>query len=186
MTTLRTSLFAAFLLFAGLPLSASAQDMGQMGGMGEGYVPDSLSRAELAPLVKAYYDGGEAFFIHTEASDKKVASMLTRMMGPKVLYMPKLTETPEALRAPIYVFRNGIDGMGPFGHQPDVLGAVPGDESYSPLHEIYLVRWKKSADPQALRTMQAIKDARATGTLTIEDTGTVINAPVLAWPSGHR
>ncbi|MFB6273590.1 MAG: hypothetical protein ABEL51_11920 [Salinibacter sp.] len=186
MPTLRRTLLSIALLIVGLPLSVSAQEMDQMGGMGKGYVPDSLSRAKLAPLVKGYYKGGEAFFIHTEASDEKVAGMLTKMMGPTVLHMPALAKTPEALRAPIYVFKNGIEGTGPFGHQPDVLGAVPGDEGYSPLHEIHLVRWTESAEPRELRSAAALKEAQANGALTIEATGTVVNSPVLAWPGGHR
>lgn len=185
MTTLRTILLAAVLLLAGV-LLVQCQEMDQTGGMGEGYVPDSLSRAKLAPLVKGYYDGEEAFFIHTEASDKKVAGMLTKMMGPTVQHLPQLAKTPEALRAPIYVFENGIEGTGPFGHQPDILGAVPGIDGYSPLHEIHLVRWKESAEPRELRTVAAIKEVQANGELTIKATGTVVNAPVLAWPGGRR
>lgn len=46
-----------------------------------GGVPDSLQAMNLAPLVKGYYDGGDLYFIHTEASDSAVANLLTEMMG---------------------------------------------------------------------------------------------------------
>jgi hypothetical protein len=107
-------------------------------------------------------------------------------MGPKVVVMPELAEVPAALTAPIYVFENGIKGMGPLGHQPDILGAVPGDEGYSPLHRIHLVRWKENASPRELKSEQALMEAQRQGQLTIEDAGIVVNAPVLASPKGHR
>lgn len=35
----------------------------------------------------------EILFIHTEASDPKVAELLTRMMGPKVVVVPGLAKS---------------------------------------------------------------------------------------------
>ena len=40
--------------------------------------------------------------------------------------------------------------------------------------------------PPALKTEKALMDAQQQGHLTIEDTGIVVNAPVLASPKGHR
>lgn len=121
-----------------------------------------------------------------QASDRKVARMLTKMMGPKVVHLPKLRQVPASVTAPIYVFENGIEGRGPLGYQPDVFGAVPGEKSYSPLHEIHLVRWKEGAEPREFRAANAIQEARNDGQLRIQATGTVINAPVLAWPGERR
>ena len=195
-------LFAAALVVAGCADNAEAPDeyaagmsqeqrqdqsMNGMGGMmGEGYVPDSLARMKLAPLVKAYYEGGEAFFIHTEVSDADIAGTLTEMMGPQVVTMPELAQVPPSLTAPIYIFANGIQGMGPMGHQPDVLPSVPGDEGYSPLHQIYLVRWSEGTTPRELKTAEAVQEAQRQDEVTIEETGIIVNAPVLAWPGGHR
>lgn len=158
------------------------QDM--TAAMGE--VPDSLQAMNLAPLVKGYYGGEDLYFIHTEASDSSVANMLTEMMGPRVVYMPGLAETPEALLADIYVFKNGIEGHGPFGFQPDVFGSVPGDEGYSPLRRIHLVNWKEDADARELKTADALKQAEDNGELTIEEAGIVVNMPVLVWGDKHR
>jgi hypothetical protein len=184
MTVIRTTVVALIIAFVVGPGPADAQEMGGM-EMGEGYVPDSLSRAQLAPLVKGYYEGGDAFFIHTEASDAKIARTLTKMMGPKVVVAPELADAPASLTAPIYVFDNGPEGMGPLGHQPDILGAVPGDEGYSPLHRIHLVSWNESATPRELTSEEALMQARQQGQLTIEASGIVVNAPVLAGPKGH-
>jgi hypothetical protein len=151
-----------------------------------GVVPDSLQAMNLAPLVKAYHDGGDLYFIHTEASDSSVANMLTEMMGPKVVHMPRLAKTPESLLADIYVFKNGVEGHGPFGFQPDIFGSVPGDSGYSPLRSIHLVHWNKEAKPRELKTVEALMEARSNGELTIEEAGIVVNMPVLVWPGGHR
>lgn len=186
-----TSIFlsiAAFIIYTGCEQEFvkdwdnKPQDMTEaMGG-----VPDSLQAMNLAPLVKGYYDGGDLYFIHTEASDSAVANLLTEMMGPRVVYLPKLAQTPDSLLADVYVFKNGIEGHGPFGFQPDIFGSVPGDPGYSPLRSIHLVWWNEEANPRELKTVEAILQARANGELTIEKPGIVVNMPVLVWPGGHR
>lgn len=157
---------------------------GMSGGMQ--MAPDSLQNMKLAPLVKAYHEGEDAYFIHTETSDAKVANMLTKMMGPQVVHLPKLAEIPDTLLADMYVFKNGIEGNGPFGFQPDIIASVPGDPGYSPLRSIKLVTWNEGDDPQTLKTMDTLMQARKNGELTIQDPGIVVNMPVLVWPGGHR
>lgn len=149
-------------------------------------VPDSLRRMALAPLVPAYYEGEEAFFIHTETSNRQVAEMLTKMMGPEVVYVPQLAEMQESLLTPIYVFENGVEGIGPVGYQRDILTSVPDTEEYSPLRQIYLVTWNEGAEPRVLQSAEAVQQAAEEGLLSIERTDRIVNAPVLAWPGGHR
>lgn len=151
-----------------------------------GVAPDSLQNMSLAPLVKGYYEGEDLYFIHTEASDSSVANLLTEMMGPQVVHVPKLSETPDSLLANIYVFKNGVEGHGPFGFQPDVFGSVPGEEEYSPLRKIYLVQWESNAEPQELLTVKAIRQAEKKNQLSIEESDIVVNMPVLAWSGKHR
>lgn len=164
---------------------AEREGMGGM-SMGEGYVPDSLSVAKLAPLVKGYYDGEEVYFIHTEVSDPQVGAMLTEMMGPEVVVVPGLAQAPDALRAEIYVFENGVEGQGPFGYQPDVFGSVPGEADYSPLVSIQLVTWNEGATPRELRSESEVQNSADQGEITIKNSGTIVNAPVLAWPGKTR
>lgn len=149
-------------------------------------VPDSLRRMALAPLVPAYYKGEEAFFIHTETSNRQVAEMLTKMMGPEVVYVPQLADVQESLLTPIYVFENGVEGTGPFGYQRDILTSVPDTEDYSPLRQIYLVTWNEEAEPRVLRSAEAVQQAIEQDLLSVERTDRIVNAPVLAWPGGHR
>ncbi len=162
----------------------SSERMQDMGGMAA--MSDAPQLMNLAPLVKGYYDGDELFFIHTEASDRQVASMLTEMMGPQVVLAPRLAETPASLRAEVYVFQNGVEGMGPFGYQPDVFSSVPGTEGYSPLRAIHLVNWNADAVPRELRSVEEVQEAASRGEITINESGVVVNMPVLVWPGGHR
>jgi hypothetical protein len=86
-------------------------------------------------------------FIHTEASDRQVAEMLTSMMGPKVLLVPGLAKVPTELLADVYVFTNGVKDGGPFGFQPDVFSSIPGEPDYTPLRSVILVTWKEGMTP---------------------------------------
>jgi hypothetical protein len=147
---------------------------------------DQAPSTDLAPLVSGFYNGGEVLFIHTESSDPEVAKMLTDMMGPQVVLVPELAQAPESLLADVYVFTNGVQGMGPFGFQPDVFDAVPGDESYRPLRAVNLVTWQKSETPRELRSVEEIQAAEAAGEVTIAQPGIVVNMPILSWPGGHR
>lgn len=108
------------------PTQPAAGAMGDMTATGEDPVP---------PPATGYYQGEVILFIHTEASDSGVADMLTTMMGSPVLVVPQLSQVPDAALAEVYVFTNGIqpDGpAGPFGYQPDIFDAGPGDPAYSP------------------------------------------------------
>lgn len=158
-------------------------DMGDM-GMGMG-VP-GVSADQFAPLVQGIYEGEQVLFLHTEASDASVAQMLTEMMGPEVVLVPELAEAPDVLLANVYVFINGIEGMGPFGFQPDIFDAMPGDEDYRPLRRVNLVSWAEGAEPTRLESVEALMAAEAAGDVSIEDSGIVVNMPILSWPGGSR
>lgn len=168
----------------GTPQPTSAvteQMMNGMAGMGE-----SAASQDYAPPVKGFYAGQEILFLHTEASDRGVANMLTEMMGPEVLWVPQLAVAPAALLANVYVFTNGLAGSGPFGFQADVFDAVPGDESYRPLRAVNLVSWNEGVQARELRSVADITAAAAAGELTITQPGIVVNMPVLTWPGGSR
>lgn len=148
-------------------------------------IPGGMTR-DPTPPVKGFYKGQQILFIHTEASDQKVAEMLTRMMGPKVLVVPSLKEIPGRLLADVYVFTNGVKGEGPFGFQPDVFDTAPGDPRYTPLRRVKLVTWKDSAQPRVLRSLVEVQNARSKGEITVTQPGVVVNMPFLRWPGGQR
>lgn len=138
------------------------------------------------PPVKGYIEGKEIRFIHTEASDPKVAEMLTRMMGSPVLVVPSLAQAPQSMVATVYVFKNGVKGEGPFDYQSDVFDNPPGTTSYSPLRAVHIVTWKDERIARELKSAAEVKDALGKGEVTIEQPGVVVNMPMLTWPGGRR
>jgi len=138
------------------------------------------------PPVRGYMEGKEIRFIHTEASDAKVAELLTDMMGSPVLVVPSLAQAPNATLANVYVFTNGIRGEGPFRFQPDVFDNPPGTTGYSPLRALNLVTWKEEQLARKLKSAAEVEGAMETGEVTIKQPGVVVNMPMLTWPGGRR
>lgn len=186
---LRVGILAAT---SALALLAAACSQAQVARMGAATPPpsvamgSSMQSSNLAPEVKGFYKGGEVRFIHTEASDPQVASMLTMMMGPQVVVVPSLAQAPESALASVFVFNNGVKGGGPFGFQADVFDSVPGEQGYSPLRVVILVTWRDGVAARELRSVDEIKAAESTGALTTKRAGAVVNMPILSWPGGHR
>ncbi len=139
-----------------------------------------------APAVRGFADGEEILFLHTEASDPQVAQMLSDMMRSPVLVVPGLADVPASALATVYVFRNGVQGEGPFGFQPDIFDRPAGRPDYTPLRRVNLVRWRDESRQRLLRSAAELGDAESRGELTIETTSAVVNMPMLTWPGGHR
>lgn len=138
------------------------------------------------PAGKAYAEGVEIFFVHTEASDADIAATLTAMMQSPVLHVPALADAPDSALANVYVFENGLKGKGPLGFQPDVFDSPPGAAGYSPLRRLNVVTW---ADPAKARELKAAADVLAgetAGELAIAQPGVVINMPFVVWDGGKR
>jgi hypothetical protein len=144
------------------------------------------SARDLVPPVKGLYRGKEVLFIHTEASDRQVAEMLTMMMGPRVLLVASLAKVPQDLLADVYVFTGGVKGGGPFGFQADVFSSVPGHPRYTPLRAVTLVGWKDRVEARTLGSVEEIQEAARKGEVTLKRPGVVVNMPILVWPGGQR
>lgn len=140
----------------------------------------------LLPAGKAFAEGKEIFFVHTEASDPDIATLLTDMMSSPVLYVPALAQTPAEALANVYVFDNGIEGMGPLGYQDDVFDNPPGTEGYTPLRRLNVVTWADPAKARLLTSVAEIQAAAAAGEVTIAQPGVVINMPFVVWDGGKR
>ena len=138
------------------------------------------------PAGRAYAEGKEIFFTHTEASDTGIADKLTNMMKSPVLYVPALADVPESALANVYVFENGLTGKGPLGFQPDVFNNPPGTDGYSPLRQIILTKWADSVKAVELKSAAEILQAEKDGKLTTTKSGVVVNMPFLVWDGGKR
>jgi len=163
----------AFFLLAGLIAGCSA-------------APSGAGSFAQVPAGKAYADGKEIYFAHTEVSDPDVAETLTKMMDSPVLVVPALADVPESARANVYVFENGLSGKGPLGFQPDVFNNPPGSDGYTPLRQIILVRWVDGAQARELKSEEEIQQAEAAGELSANSSDVVVNMPFMVWDGGQR
>lgn len=160
------------------------------GPSNEGAMAEMTADAPRVPPGFGYYGGEEVFFIHTETSDPAIASTMQGMLGSPVPVVESLAQTPEDARSAVYGFTNGVvpddTSSGPLGFAPDVFDSAPGDEDYTPLRELMLVTWSAEDDARVLTSEQEVLDAEAAGEIDIEDTGIVVNMPLLSWPGGQR
>lgn len=145
-----------------------------------------MGTTALMPAGAAYAEGRGIYFMHTEASDADVAQLLTDMMDSPVLHVPSLAEVPDSALANVYVFTNGITGMGPLGFAEDVFDNPPGTPGYTPLRRLVLVTWADPAASRQLKSAAEVHDAAATGAVTLETPGVVINMPFVVWDGGKR
>ena len=143
------------------------------------------AKAEL-PAGRAYAEGKEIYFVHTEASEAAVAEKLTNMMKSPVMLVPSLANVPEEALANVYVFTNGVEGAGPFGFQADVFDNPPGSEGYTPLRRLNVVAWAQGAPVRELKSVAEVLEAESNGELIIEQPGVVINMPFVVWDGGQR
>ncbi len=146
----------------------------------------SMGEAPGVPAGIAYVDGQEIRFMHTEVSDAGVADVLTKMMDSPVLVVPALADAPEAMLAKVYVFQNGVKGMGPLGFQPDVFDNPPGSEGYTPLRKIVFVSWKDESQARELKSLADVLELEKAGEITLEASNVVVNMPFVTWPGGQR
>jgi hypothetical protein len=145
-----------------------------------------MGMTAIMPVGRAYAEGEEIFFMHTEASDADVTQLLIDMMDSPVLHVPALAQVAEESLANVYVFTNGLEGTGPLGFTPDVFDAPPGDEKYTPLRRLNLVTWTDPTQARELKSAAEVLAAAGIGEVTIEQTGVVINMPFVTWNGGKR
>ncbi len=138
------------------------------------------------PPVDGYLDGQAVRFIHTEASDPKVAELLTEMKGSPVIVVPALARVADEVLGNVFVFTNGVSGNGPFEYQNDVFDHKPNSSGYSPLRRLNLVTWKDPALARKLTSAKEVTAAAKNGELSIELPNVVINMPLVSWPGGQR
>lgn len=171
---------------AGQNNSASTQETNMTSGPEPGSLLKLSSASVLMdiPLTRGYENGNEIFFIGTDVSDESIATMLTNTTGFKVNFAPLLAQTPQDARGQVYIFENGVEGNGSLGFQPPVTNAKPGDEGYSPLQQVNLVRWTDESAVIELKSVDEIMEHEGMGHLAINQTEVVVNHPAIKWNGG--
>ncbi|MGH2658594.1 MAG: DUF7482 domain-containing protein [Actinomycetota bacterium] len=126
-------------------------------------------RLRLHPGV---FDGEEAWYIRTDASEQSFARR------EALVFVPKISGLAAAgLVGDAFVFTNGADD------QPTVLSSEPGRDDYTPAWRINEVTWESS--PTLLESAADVQAAADAGDLTIAPGDTVANMPVVRWSSGE-
>lgn len=147
------------------------------------------------PVINAYYNGQEIWFVHTEVSDAQMAERLSNMVGGNnmmgmmaTMHVPRLAEVQKETTGKLYVFTNGVtqEGVkpwngGPFGYQIDVFDSIPGQSEYTPLRNPYIVTWNEGATPRTLKSVDEILAAEESGEITVTQSDVIVNAPVVQW-----
>lgn len=147
-----------------------------------------LSQAEVPitiPLHGGFYNGGQVYYIITDASNSADAGKISDKQGWKVQTAPLLAQSPQKLLTKVYIFTNGIFGQGSEGFQQDVFSDAPSDKDYTPLALVVHAKWNAGRTEQVLNSTQAILAANSTGKLTLTVTSTVLNTPQVVWPGGQ-
>jgi len=119
----------------------------------------------------AVVDGGEAWYIRTDASDEAYARREGLVFVPRIAGLAAEGSVGDA-----FLFANGADD------QPTVLSSEPGRNDYSPAWRINDVTW--SSSPALLDSADDIRAAADAGDLTIASDDVVANMPVVLWSGG--
>jgi hypothetical protein len=111
------------------------------------------------------------------AAPKKQKTLLAFHNGRTVRYFDfgRIRLRPGNKQAPIWVFTNGASGQRP------VVDSTPRQKGYSALRRVNEVTWSAGATPRVLRSASAVRAARASDELAINETSRVINAPLLGY-----
>ena len=137
----------------------------------DGRWPGPFSSVTLK-LHPGWFDGGDAWFIRTDASDQPFAE------AEGLVYVPLLRNAlkAEGSYATLYRFASGAEGQRP------VLSTIPGRDDFTSAFQIVDVTF--SGEPEALDSAAAIEEAVAAGTVTLDATDVIVNYPLVVWPDG--
>lgn len=123
-------------------------------------------------LHPGWFDGGEVWFIRTDASDQDFAA------AEGLVYVPLLRNALQADGSYATLYRIA-DGA---GEQLPVITTVPGRDDFTSAFQIVDVEFND--EPVLLDSAAAIEDAAAAGSVSLAPTGVIVNYPLVIWPDG--
>lgn len=119
------------------------------------------------PMHKGLHDGQPLFYIITDTSDADYASKISAAQGWNVTHAPGLSSSsssiPETALQQVYVFRNGVEGDGLYGYQPEVFSSTPADSTYSALTQVIEVSWRPGQNWAILESVDEIIETQSAG-----------------------
>jgi len=98
-------------------------DVMQTNSLEKQKAPLELLRANVSatiPMHNGTFNGDSVVYIITDSNDQEYADMLSKKQDWKVEFAPPLSETPNDVLGPVYIFTNGLSGDGINGYQNDL------------------------------------------------------------------
>lgn len=153
------------LLLALLALAAFLAT-GALGGNGNTMGMGPMHKTSVASFL-GYYDGHKDVFLSTDVSSRSQATT------EKINFSRKLGASNKTAEE-IYL----VMGTAATGQLP-VFSSEPGEPTYTPLWHEELVTWKSGVSPQLLLRDDQITKLQKQGMLTVRETSTVLNCPII-------
>lgn len=123
-------------------------------------------------LQAAAFDGQPVYYVRTDASDEGFAS------SEQLVYVPKLAGALDAGKhGEIYLFEGGAP------EQLAIVSTAPGQPDFTPLLRVNRATWTGQA--QLLESIADAEAAAASGALSVEQTGIIVNYPFVKWTDGE-
>lgn len=147
-----------------------------------------LSRSSVpavVPMREGMHEGRPLLYVITDSNDADYAAKISEAQGWRVEHAPALNSSmPDAALQQVYVFRNGVEGDGLYGYQPEVFSSTPEDSAYSALSEVIEVTWKPGQNRGVLEGADDIVREAEAGRVSLAepDVDIVANMPQIAWP----
>jgi hypothetical protein len=148
------------LALTALPTAAAVAGNPSMMSMGP------MHRSSVGSFL-GFYDGHKDVFLSTDVSSKAEATADHLNFSRKLGASNKTSEE-------IYL----IQGTAATGQLP-VFSSEPGEPTYTPLWHEELVNWKPGVTPQLLERDDQINKLEKQGMLTVKETTTVLNCPII-------
>ena len=156
---------ARSLLVVGVAISALALVSLAIGAGAPGMMGPS-HRVSVTSFL-GYYDGHKDTFLGTDVSSKAQAK------SDHVNYSAKLAASAKTSEE-IYLF----SGRAAVGQLP-VFTSEPGETTYTPLWREEIVTWKGGATPVLVVRDDQVNDLKKKGMVTVKETGTILNCPII-------
>ena len=133
------------------------------------------------PLQRAWHDDQVVFYISTDISDAGMAAMMGSNFSPRLAQaVPALQRSPLEKTALERVYKFPGDSQeAVFASVPDPIGPTSRDAAYSPLWQVFWVKWKEAVPATLLKSEEAILAAEERGAVEIIRTEIVVNCPVV-------
>jgi len=119
------------------------------------------------PSFLGYYDGHKDTFLSPDTSSRAEATM------DHINYSAKLGASLKSSEE-IYLF-SGTPAAG----QLPVFSSEPGEKTYTPLWHEEIVTWKAGNTPELITRDDKIDELKKQGMITVRDTTTVLNCPIV-------